>query len=162
MNCPSCRMGNSRESKYCRECGTRLAPPTAGATAGGPPPLPGSPRVEQLLEQVLQALDRGDTEEALGLAQAALALDPQSAAAHSALATVYERQGLRAEAVRQLDLALRIDPDRQVERARRDALMAAPASPRPAARWTAGQIALLSVVSLAVAVSGAGLGVLLH
>lgn len=111
MTCQTCLTPNFQDDKYCRECGTRFPPPLAVPTeADGE-----EPQVITLLEQAAAALESGDTEAALVSVQGALAVQPHSAAAHSALAVVYERQGQIEAAVAQLREALALQPGRAAD-----------------------------------------------
>jgi tetratricopeptide (TPR) repeat protein len=69
-----------------------------------------SPTAASLVSQGLQAQLAGDESTAESTYQQALKLDPNSAVAHYDLGTVYDRQGIKAQAVSQYTAALVIEP----------------------------------------------------
>jgi tetratricopeptide (TPR) repeat protein len=78
---------------------------TIGFAACGTPPT-----AESLVSQGLQAQLAGDESTAENTYQQALKLDPNNAVAHYDLGTVYDRQGIREQAVSQYTAALVIEP----------------------------------------------------
>lgn len=149
MTCQTCSTPNFRDDKYCRECGTRFPPPlTVPTEADGE-----EPQVVSLLEQASVALEAGDTDGALANVQGALAVQPHSAAAHSALAVIYERQGKVNEAVAELREALALQSNRPADERKLEELLSRtgkfsawgrPAAPRMA--WVAAGVTALVVV----------------
>jgi Tfp pilus assembly protein PilF len=59
----------------------------------------------------VSASQKGQWEEAIALWTKVLAFDPSSAAAHNNLAVAYEKKGLRDEARREYESALKLAPD---------------------------------------------------
>ncbi len=155
MTCPTCSIPNLSDDKYCRECGTRLPPPLAvpAATDGE------DPQVIGLLADAASALDAGEPERAATAVQAALAVQPGSAAAHSALAVVYERQGRIDAAVEHVRRALELDPSRTADERRMQALLSHTAG---AGRTgiASPKLALAAAAVVATVVFGGGLLVL--
>src|SRR6266702_2844578 len=97
MICPGCQTLNFREYKFCRECGQKLEPPTAAQSANTTA-LPSAPasddaQIQHLLDEGFLAYDAGRLSDAALACQGALALRPDSTAAHSLLGLIYERQG---------------------------------------------------------------------
>lgn len=68
----------------------------------------------------------GDKAKALALLQKAVSLDPNSDTAHLWLAQFYEQQGRHADALREIALARRLDPDRLLTLAVYDAIAGKP------------------------------------
>jgi hypothetical protein len=119
MVCANCRTTNLSDYKFCRECGTRL---DTGAGAA-PDPASTETRVEQLLREAFEAMDRGDLDQAAGTVLAAMALSPDSASAHSVLGIIYERQGRIPEAVAQFERVLEINPESTADREKLNELL---------------------------------------
>lgn len=68
-------------------------------------------RYEALLEDAIEALDRGDTTNAKKLTERVLAIDPQDPIARANLGRIYKLQGDYARAIAEHKLALATDPD---------------------------------------------------
>lgn len=126
MFCGVCGTRNSRNNKFCRECGTRLEPPAPvqplpeevfedlGST---PPPGDDSEQVRGLLEEAFHAYEQGRLEEAQERCYQVLAKHPDSTSAHSLLALIYENQGDIPRAIREYQIVLEINPDSPADRA---------------------------------------------
>jgi Tetratricopeptide repeat len=126
MICPSCKTLNFRDTKFCRECGQKLAvpstPPALDATRlslGNPEDV----QVPALLHQAFTAFEAGQTTDARLACQSALALRPDSTAAHSLLGLIYEKEGKTAEAIHQFQIVLELNPNSHADREKLDRLL---------------------------------------
>jgi hypothetical protein len=161
MICPSCKTLNFRDTKFCRECGEKLAvpapPPNLDATRlslGNPEEL----QVQALLNQAFTEFDGGRTIDARLACQAALALRPDSTAAHSLLGLIYEKEGKTAEAIHQFRIVLELNPNSHADREKLERLLNQPSEKRPAIPWLPQvPVPLAAGGAAAVLVLGAGL-----
>jgi tetratricopeptide (TPR) repeat protein len=126
MFCGVCGTRNSRNNKFCRECGTRLEPPApvqplpeeAFEDLREPsPPADDSEQVRGWLEEAFQAYEQGRLEEARERCYQVLGRHPESTSAHSLLALIYENQGDIPRAIREYQIVLEINPDSPADRA---------------------------------------------
>lgn len=153
MTCPTCAIPNQCDDKYCRECGTRLPPPLVVPTAADGE----DPQVIGLVADAAAALEAGEPERAAASVQAALAVQPASAAAHSALAVVYERQGRIDSAVEHVRRALELDPGRVADERRLQELLAHTADTSRAGWFASPKVAMAAAAVAATVVFGGGL-----
>lgn len=150
MLCTHCNTPNFHDYKFCRECGTKLDRPAQTPV--------GAPQAESLLEEAFKLLEQGQADQALASAQAALALDPESLSAHSALALVYERQGKIAEAIHQLEVVLERNPDSAADREKLAELRGSRSQARKRRfEFTPIQVAIACAVAAGVVTFGVGL-----
>jgi len=145
MLCTQCHTSNSIDYNFCRECGLRLA--------GG---TPGDPQTEQLLARAFAFLDQGQYQEARDAAAAALALDPESASAHSILGLAHEREGNITEAIREYEIVLERNPRSTADRLKLEALRGGGAVVAASPRWSPRQVVLTSAALAAMLVFGCG------
>jgi tetratricopeptide (TPR) repeat protein len=127
----------------------------AVATSALDLPHPQDAQVRALLESAFAAFDAGRYPDARAGCQAALALRPDSTAAHSLLGLVCEKEGKTAEAIHQFQIVLELNPnsaaDRQhLERLQRlsSRVSALPGPRRNPSPAMAGGIAALLVLGL--------------
>jgi tetratricopeptide (TPR) repeat protein len=118
MICSNCNTLNFRDYKYCRECGHPLprlmeCPLDLTQMSVGHPP---DAQVKALLERAFTAYEAGATADARMACQAALALRGESSAAYSLLGLIYEREGRLAEAIRQFEHVLTLNPNSAADR----------------------------------------------
>jgi len=128
MICPGCQTLNFRDYKFCRECGHKLelpapAQPTMMLTAQAAAASDDA-QVQQLLDEAFRSLENGALGDAALACQGALALRPESTAAHSLLGLVYERQGNVPDAIQQYRIVLDLNPTSKADRAKLDLLLA--------------------------------------
>lgn len=137
MICPSCSTLNATDHKFCHECGQPLRPAAASSTGAGGSSAPAAAAVRvdeaaqaaRLLEQAYEQYDQGRYDEATGCCQAALALDPGLATAHSLLGMLYERAGKTEEAVQEYQRVLQMNPDSFADAAKLESLLGGRAAP---------------------------------
>lgn len=79
------------------------------ALIGKPQPLVVDPRSAAMAQQAATAQAAGRLEEAVGLYETALAVDPRNRAAYIGLGRVAQKQGLSGKAIRLYRLALALD-----------------------------------------------------
>jgi hypothetical protein len=119
MICLKCKTRNPIGNKFCKECGTAL-------------PLDANPlvveetnRVEQerkqeqvagLLAQAFGLSENNQVEKALPLVQEAILLMPNSTAAHSLLATLYERLDEPEKAISAMKRVVELNPESAADR----------------------------------------------
>lgn len=150
MVCSQCHTPNFRDYKYCRECGARLESSEAG-------PADDSAEVESLVRHAFVQMEQGELTKALGTVQAALAHDPESPSAHSALGLIYEKQGLITEAIHQFRVVLRLSPDSTADREKLEQLLARGGREVRASAFTPARLAVASAVAAGVLTFGVGL-----
>jgi len=73
-------------------------------------------RVAELLDRAFAASEQDAVEDAILACQGALSLHPESATAHSLLASLYERRGDIPGAIAELEAVLRSNPDSEADR----------------------------------------------
>src|SRR5262245_23706430 len=97
MICPGCNTLNLRDHKFCRECGHKLDRlPSQDLTqqmAASVAAASDDVQVQRLLEESFLAFDAGRLSDAALACHGALAIRPESTAAHSMLGLIYEQQG---------------------------------------------------------------------
>jgi hypothetical protein len=144
MICKSCSTPNQDHFKFCRECGQRLAAPALAGEAAiaasapapppslsaAPPPIDEVVQAARLLDQAFDLYDEERYDEAIVSCQASLAMDPSGTTAHSLLGMIYERTGKTAEAVRQYQLVLQMNPDSIADSTKLDSLLSRPGGRR--------------------------------
>jgi tetratricopeptide repeat protein/zinc ribbon protein len=166
MICTYCHTPNSQEDRFCRECGSRLEAQAEATVlpvwavdygAGG---AGDEEQIDRLVGRALSLLDGGNAEEALATAHAALALAPESAAAHSVLGLIYEGQGRTEQAIRQFERALQIDPGRTADRGRLVRLRPHGDGSGHRPRLRPAQVAAASAAVSGVLVFGVGLALM--
>lgn len=126
MICPSCKTLNFRDTKFCRECGQKLAAPPSPPALDATQLSLGNPedaQVQALLHQAFTAFEGGQTTDVRLACQAALALRPDSTAAHSLLGLIYEKEGKVAEAIHQFRIVLELNPNSHADREKLDRLL---------------------------------------
>lgn len=97
--CSNCGAGNPATARFCAQCGKGLPPLNGGA--------PGS--VNALLDSARQHVLLGHWEDAALAAEAALALDPDSAEAHHIAAQARLKQGKASGALHHAERAVELD-----------------------------------------------------
>jgi tetratricopeptide (TPR) repeat protein len=126
MFCGQCGTRNSRNNKFCRECGTRLETPAPvqslpeeafDVLKPDPPHAEEDARTREWVEEAFRAYADDRLDEAQSLCQQALALNPRNTSAHSLLALLYEKQGDVPRAIREYEIVLEINPDSPADRA---------------------------------------------
>ncbi|MGI4791147.1 MAG: tetratricopeptide repeat protein [Janthinobacterium lividum] len=127
MYCQDCNTGNSVDSKYCKECGTKI---NSGYRTMmlSIQDLP-LDQTEESIDRLTRLLDMafwhnqaGNQEAAITASEAALALNPNSTTAHSLLGTLYEKKGDDAQAIRHFEAVLALNPDSPADAAKLDQL----------------------------------------
>ncbi len=135
MECSTCKNVNDDNSRFCKECGSKL---TAAATSPTPeekaPEVPPPPtlapeeiekrrlRAAELLPRALAFSEKGALAEAIATAEEATGLNPASTAAHTLLANLYEKVGQRERAIAAMKKVVALAPDDATEKARLEAL----------------------------------------
>lgn len=152
MFCAQCHSPNAVDNKFCSECGIRID----GSLAAW-----GSPEIVQLLSRALTLLDQRDWAQAHAAVDAALALDPENASAHSVRSILFEREGKVPEAIRELEWVVARNPQSSTDLAKLNALRGhATSSPSSRRRWTPQQITFATAAVAGLIVFGGGLAIL--
>ncbi len=123
MNCSHCQTRNPIGSRYCRQCGTEMAPPAGTLAEEEARQVEAERTREQAAELLARAhrhFERGETESAIPLAEEASRLLPESTAAHSLRATLYEAARRTEEALAAQERVVALNPDSAVDRDKLD------------------------------------------
>lgn len=118
--CPKCKASVPLDARYCPECGALLSRDTRSAAPDAPES--DDEEVHALLASANLLKLRGDWQAAVQKCMRALAIDPNSAAAHSLLGDIYCDQGKVGEATHWYKLALDLRPDSAAVRTKLDQL----------------------------------------
>jgi ribosomal protein L40E len=119
MICLKCKTRNPIGNKFCKECGASLP------LEASPLALEEASRVEQerkqeqvagLLTQAFGLSEANEVEKALPMVQEAIALLPNSTAAHSLLATLYERLDEPERAILAMKRVVELNPESAADR----------------------------------------------
>ena len=127
MYCQDCNTGNSVDSKYCKECGSKINSGYRTLMLSIQDlPLDQSEetvdRLTRLLDMAFWHNQAGNQEAAITASEAALSLNPNSTTAHSLLGTLYEKKGEDAQAIRHFEAVLALNPDSPADAAKLDQL----------------------------------------
>jgi Tfp pilus assembly protein PilF len=150
--CKHCSTLNSLDSVFCRRCGTSL-PDTEVAAA--------REKNEELVAEGVRLFQEGRTDEALAIAENAMASDPESVTALALKGMVEERRGRLAEALECYERIVELHPDSTLDKIKLNQLRNALASRASAASgpesrrlaWIGGLGAGLLVVGLGGAIA---------
>lgn len=150
--CKHCSTPNSLDSVFCRRCGTSL-PDTEVAAA--------REKNEELVAEGVRLFQEGKTDEALAIAETAMASDPESVTALALKGMVEERRGKVAEALECYERIVELHPDSTLDKIKLNQLRNALASRATAASgpesrrlaWIGGLGAGLLVVGLGGAIA---------
>jgi tetratricopeptide (TPR) repeat protein len=88
-------------------------------------------KLQQLLDMAFLAYEAGNLGEAALACQGALAIRPESTAAHSLLGLVYEKQGQVPDAIQQYRIVLDLNPSSRADQAKLNALLRQTGQARP-------------------------------
>ena len=149
--CKKCATPNSLDSTFCKHCGEPL--PEAEVTEA-------KAKLDALVAEGDSLFAQGRTQEAMLIAEQAVAANPSSARALSLKGMCHERLGQVAEALDCFERVVEEHPDSALDKLKvnslRNLLVAGPSRPRPGARrnatLAAGAAALL-VIAVGVAVA---------
>ncbi len=131
MECSTCKNVNDDNSRFCKECGSKLtaAPPTTPEEKAPETPTLAPEEIEkrrlraaELLPRALAFSEKGALAEAIATAEEAAGLNPASTAAHTLLANLYEKVGQRERAIAAMKKVVALAPDDAAEKARLEAL----------------------------------------
>jgi len=139
MKCPRCAADNSDTDRFCSRCGAMLARPEA--------PAHDPQRAAELVESAFQLSDRGELEEAIRLAEQAVALNPRSTSAHSALGILLYRKGYTERAIAEYQIVLSLSPESSADRTRLEEIIGRPRRPADR-RWRIALVGSLAVLFL--------------
>ncbi len=144
MYCQDCNTHNPLDSKYCKECGSKINDGyrTLMLSIQDLPLHQSEEQVEKLtrlLDMAFWHNQAGNTAAAIIACEAALALNSGSTTAHSLLGTLYEKSGDDAKAIHHFESVLALNPDSQADAQKLDQLRRGvhvrAASPPPAHQW---------------------------
>ena len=125
MYCQDCNTGNTVDSKYCKECGSKINSGyrTMMLSIQDVPLGQSEENVERLtrlLDMAFWHNQAGNHDAAITASEAALSLNPNSTTAHSLLGTLYEKTGDDAQAIRHFEAVLALNPDSPADAAKLD------------------------------------------
>jgi len=125
--CHECGTGNTVDSKYCKECGTKINDGyrTMMLSVQDLPVNQSDETLDKLtrlLDMAFWHNEAGNREAAIVAAEAALAINPGSTTAHSLLGTLYEKKGDDEVAIRHFEAVLALNPDSAADAAKLDQL----------------------------------------
>lgn len=142
MFCTQCGTANSRDSKFCKECGESLVTAYTPISSSDPFVQAGLGREEQLqrlLDMAFWHNEAGNIEASLLACQAALALNDRCSTAWSLLGCLYERKGDLERAIEAFEVVCALNPDSIADAQKLEALrrgVHVKAVPQPVAyRW---------------------------
>ncbi len=120
MYCQDCNTGNSVDSKYCKECGTKINSGyrTMMLSIQDLPLHQSDEEVEKLtrlLDMAFWHNQAGNHDAAITACEAALSLNPNSTTAHSLLGTLYEKRGEDDKAIHHFESVLSLNPESQAD-----------------------------------------------
>jgi hypothetical protein len=121
MICIKCKTRNPIGNKFCKECGTALPldpNPLVVEEASRVELERKQEQVAGLLAQAFGLSENNQVEKALPLVQEAIALIPNSTAAHSLLATLYERLDESEKAISAMKRVVELNPESAADRAK--------------------------------------------
>ncbi|MGO8671683.1 MAG: tetratricopeptide repeat protein [Capsulimonadaceae bacterium] len=120
MLCRDCGAQITADSKFCKDCGSKQE---AGARTMAlviedlePVKDVSKERLNKLLEMAFWHYDVGNLTSAVRACEAALAINPASASAHSLMATISEKQGNDERAMEHLEAILLLNPNSDADR----------------------------------------------
>lgn len=107
VTCKNCSSANSLDSAFCKKCGANL--PEDEITAA-------RERLELVVADGLKIFSAGRVDEAMQIADQAVAANPHSKAALSLKAMCHERRGEISDAIECHERVLDLDPDSMIDR----------------------------------------------
>ncbi len=123
MFCNDCGTRNSVDSKYCKECGSKvndgyrtmmLTVEDLNAVEDDQ----GQQRLTHLLDMAFWHNEAGHTDAAIRASEAALKIHPLCTTAHSLLGTLYEKKGNDDKAIEHFQEVVRLNPDSEADAAK--------------------------------------------
>jgi len=118
--CTQCKTRNSAVNKFCRECGAKIEMPSALSVEETERVVAErtQERAAGLLAQAFTLAEEDKPDEALPLAQAALALLPDSTSSLALLAVLYERLGHTEKALAAMERVVALNPGSEADKQR--------------------------------------------
>lgn len=113
VSCKHCSTPNSLDSTFCKRCGTAL--PAEDVQIA-------QEKLTALIAEGNTAFNEGKTDEAMAIAESAIASNPSSTAALSLKSLCHERRGELAEALECADLIVDLNPDSELDKIKRNQL----------------------------------------
>jgi len=125
--CHECGTGNTVDSKYCKECGTKINDGYRTMMLSVQDLPVGQSdetldKLTRLLDMAFWHNEAGNRDAAIVAAEAALAINPNSTTAHSLLGTLYEKKGDDEAAIKHFEAVLALNPDSAADAAKLDQL----------------------------------------
>lgn len=156
--CNDCGTRNSVDSKYCKECGSKvndgyrtmmLTVEDLAAVEDDQ----GQQRLTRLLDMAFWHNEAGHTDAAIRASEAALKIHPLCTTAHSLLGSLYEKKGDDQKAVEHFEEVVRLNPDSEADAAKleqvRQGIHTKAVAQPPAYRWVPPALAGLTAGTLA-------------
>lgn len=129
MNCNKCGTANDDGSKYCKECGQRLADPGRTAQISADQHL----KIGEFVYHAYKESEAGNLDKAIEACQGALAINDANHATHALLGSIYERKGDLARAIYEYERVVSLNPGSLDDRRKLEQLRARLLSPTPVA-----------------------------
>ncbi len=123
MYCTECGAKNTPDSHFCRECGHKFEViPHKISEEEYDRALPEDERVSALLERAYRFRKSGELSAVIALCQEAIAIKPDSAAAHSMLGQIYDTIGDKEKAILEYETIVLMNPGSVADRLKLDQL----------------------------------------
>lgn len=142
MFCTQCGTANTRDSKFCKECGESLVTAYAPKVSADPfvqAGLGGEDQLQRLLDMAFWHNEAGNVGAALLACQAALALNDRCSTAWSLMGCLYEKKGDLDRAVEAFEVVCALNPESLADAQKLESLrrgIHVKAVPQPAVyRW---------------------------
>ncbi len=111
--CKNCSTPNTLDSTFCKRCGAALPEDEVQAS---------KEKLDALIAEGNTSFNEGRTDEALAVAETALASNPSSTSALSLKSLCHERRGDLAEALECADRIVELNPDSELDKIKRNQL----------------------------------------
>jgi len=113
MTCKECKTTNPIGSKFCHECGAKLPVPESALAVEEAERAQAERKAEataRLLGDAFALSEQNKVAEAIALAEEAAQIAPDSTAAYSLLASLYERSGEQEKAIHAMERVVALNP----------------------------------------------------
>ncbi len=124
MYCTECGANNTKDSKYCKQCGKKLAIDNEQPSADDQFDFLENPeqRIKDLLLLAFKQSEREELDKAIHTCSEALHYNPDSSDALSLISTLYERKGDTEQAIKHRERVLELNPGSIADREKLDQL----------------------------------------